>query len=113
MAGYLLWGLALALPGVALVGFAIFANYRVAGSYDTWPILLGLLGGLLAIIPAVGGAVMAVDVTACEHQADRMGLEWDSAWTPCLVELPDGRWVDIDDIENNLTGEVVLKDDDR
>jgi hypothetical protein len=112
VSGYLLWAAAFVAIGCGLGALSWWL-------YDRWdwivvPWIASIVGCLLAVIALICGLVNAWSVTSCEHQGDLMGLDWNySAWTPCLLQLPDGRWIDADNIENDhLTGEVTLKRDD-
>lgn len=119
MGGYLLCGALLSLAAAGVFAGLSFLSYRQGDDYGSLWELASILLGVVAVVVLVLGAVFTTvnvwTLKSCEHQAERMDLNWDySVWTPCLVELPDGRWVDVDEIENNhLTGEVTLKDEDR
>jgi hypothetical protein len=115
MSGYLLWGALLTLAPTFILGAGGVLLFKRSYDWEVAGVLLAVGSGVFFLVGSLLTGVNVWEVKACEHQANRMDLNWDySFWTPCLVELPDGRWVNVDEIENNhLTGEVTLKDDER
>jgi hypothetical protein len=80
---------------------------------DEWGYLRGWSFGIVfasVVVLILGIIVVGIDAAtrhACYETAERMGLDARySFWTPCLVEVREGVWVDLDAISVNDLGGI-------